>query len=324
MSGEYYVVACPHCHDTKGHLYINHRWGIRDPVNRTRNLWLANCFLCNSMSEWKNRMDLADRLEDYTLAVRAGALPAPVIVTAEPELAERPLPTDFHTLDELPRSHLANRYVLNRGFDPHELTRLWGVGFSSREYPYDFPGRLVLPLRAHPGDAGPSALTDPGGWIVVGYTGRALGDATVVSKYITCLRAQTSRILYGLDRVPADDTRVIVVEGPADVWRAGPGAVAVLGKFISDAQRQLIRSVLPGRDIVVMFDPDAVEDADTAADKLRDVLGRDLTSGVKPGRVVVARLFADRDPGDCTRKEVKAAAHRALQGRANRGRKADR
>lgn len=48
--GEYYVVACPFCHDTTGHLYINHRWGVRDPRNGTRNLWLAHCFLSDCLS----------------------------------------------------------------------------------------------------------------------------------------------------------------------------------------------------------------------------------------------------------------------------------
>jgi hypothetical protein len=66
-SGEYYVTTCPLCHDTSGHLYVNHRWGVRDPRNGTLNLWLATCFLSGCMKAWENRKELLERVEDYDL-----------------------------------------------------------------------------------------------------------------------------------------------------------------------------------------------------------------------------------------------------------------
>lgn len=319
--GEYYVVACPYCHDTSGHLYVNHRWGVRDPQSGTLNLWLAKCFLSDCMKEWDNRKDLLERVEDYAIAAGAGAVRVPTMVEAAPDLARYSLPHDFRLLTDLPRGHAARRYVRGRGFGPKGLVREWGVGFSSNTY-REVPGRLVIPLRANLGENTPAALGDPDAWDVVGYQGRFLGDAPPKTpKYLTT-HTPKSRLLYGLDRVPPGNAPVAVVEGPVDVWRAGPGAVAVLGKDISDDQCRLLRAVVPGRDVVIMFDPEAAREAQDAAEKLRSVLARDLTVSTEPGRVVVANLPDGRDPGDCTRDEIEKSIQDALaEGRKNRPRR---
>lgn len=311
-NGEYYVLACPFCHDTSGHLYVNHRWGVRDPVNGTRNLWLAHCYLGDCMRPWENRTELLRMVEDYALAAAAGAVRVPEVAEAAAGLARCDLPGDFRLLTDLPREHPARSYVRRRGFGPKELAPRWGVGFSAAEY-REVPGRLVIPLRACLGENAPAALGDPDAWAVVGYQGRLLGDAgRTKAKYLTTAGTAKSRLLYGLDRVPPGSGPVVVVEGPVDAWRAGAGAVAVLGKDISDEQCRLLRAVTPGRDVVVLFDPEAEAEARRAADKLRAVLARDLTAPTDPGRVVVARLPDERDPGDCTPDEIAAAVRRAL------------
>jgi len=312
--GEYYVVACPYCHDTSGHLYVNHRWGVRDPQNGTLNLWLAKCFLSDCMREWENRKDLLSRVEDYALAAGAGAVRVPAVTEALPGLTPHDLPRDFRPLAELPSGHPARRYVRDREFGPKELTREWGIGFSAEQY-REVPGRLVVPLRANLNENTPAALGDPAAWTVVGYQGRVLGTSLPQQpKYLTS-DTHKSHLLYGLDRVPAGGGAVIVVEGPTDVWRAGPGAVAVLGNAISDIQCKLLRAVAPGRDVVVMLDPEAADEAQKTADKIRAVLARDLTSAGTRGRVVVARLPDARDPGDCSRDEIQSSALRALAAR---------
>lgn len=312
--GEYYVADCPFCHDTRGHLYVNHRWGVRDPVGGTRNLWLANCFLSDCMRSWENRRKLLEMVEDYALAAAAGVVRVPDVAGKAPGLVRYELPHDFRLLTDLPRGHPARRYVRRRGFGPDELARGWGVGFSSALY-REVPGRLVIPLRANLGENTPAALGRPGAWDVVGYQGRLLGDPRgKTPKYLTT-QTPKSRLLYGLDRVPPGAAPVVLVEGPVDAWRAGPGAVAVLGKAVSDEQCRLLRAVTPGRDVVVMFDPEAEAEAHRAADRLRSVLARDLTAVTGPGRVAVARLPDARDPGDCTAEEIAAAVRRALSRR---------
>ena len=41
---EEYIVCCPFCGDTKGHLYINNRYGEDDPGTCSDNMHLAHCF----------------------------------------------------------------------------------------------------------------------------------------------------------------------------------------------------------------------------------------------------------------------------------------
>jgi hypothetical protein len=319
VNGEYYVVVCPFCHDTKGHLYVNHRWGVRDRENGTRNLWLANCFLDDCMTKWENREALAERLEDYSLSAAAGELVLAEAVEAPPfELWE--LPRNFTLLSDLGPKHLACRYVCDRGFSPPELSREWGIGYACADYGAD-RGRLIIPLRACLRD-----FNDPGeldgdedAWQLVGYQSRAVWESQH-PKYLTTQGTRKSRLLYGLDRLPhGGKGPVIVCEGPTDVWRAGPGAVAVLGKHISDAQCKLLRAHAPGADIVVMLDPDAADAAGPAAERIRTTLARDLVADVPPGRVAVAKLPDDRDPGDCSRREIWACAKKALKSRPHAG-----
>lgn len=87
--------------------------------------------------------------------------------------------------------------------------------------------------------------------------------------------------------------------------------MAILGKSISGTQCTTLRDLLPGRDIVVMLDPEAVAEAEIVADAIRAILARDLRGG-PVGRVVIAQLPDDRDPGDLTKEEIWQAARAAL------------
>jgi hypothetical protein len=307
LKGEYYVVACPNCHDIKGHFYVNHRWGVHDPVNGTRNLWLAHCFLCGYPNDWDDRLKLVERLSEYNIQAQFGAVSVPEVTQASP-LTQRNLPADFELLSDLGPNHRACRYVRGRGFDFKELSRIWGVGYSMDAYRSSL-GRLVIPLHAQlESDLDEREAQDR--WLVVGYQGRSLHDEE--PKYLTLDATPKSRLLYGLDKVPQDsDTSVIVCEGPTDVWRAGPGAVGLLGKSISSAQCKLLRETCPSRDVVVLLDPGAEEEAKAVAERLRRFLDRDCVSSSSPGTVVVAQLPDERDPAECSRKELWRVIERA-------------
>lgn len=87
---------------------------------------------------------------------------------------------------------------------------------------------------------------------------------------------------------------VVIVEGPTDVWRLGPGAVALFGKDMSLPQQALLDQHLPGRHVVVMLDRDVQDNATN----LRSTL---LNRGV----TVLAGLPDGRDDvGDCTTEEA--------------------
>ena len=106
------------------------------------------------------------------------------------------------------------------------------------------------------------------------------------------------------------DGPVVVVEGPTDVWRFGPGAVAMFGKQPSGHQRDLLRRHFPGRPIVVLLDVDAQADARQIQQQLATA-----RPGVIDRHVVIGQLPPGRDdPGDCTREELQAAIDQALEG----------
>jgi DNA primase len=98
------------------------------------------------------------------------------------------------------------------------------------------------------------------------------------------------KVLYGADK--AKNT-IVVVEGPADAWAIGPGAVAVFGLEVSTVQYREISSY-PTR--VICFDNQPV--AARRADKLASRLCKE------PGDTYIVRLESGKDPADSDPQEL--------------------
>ncbi|MBW2309219.1 MAG: hypothetical protein JRG73_20040, partial [Deltaproteobacteria bacterium] len=94
---------------------------------------------------------------------------------------------------------------------------------------------------------------------------------------------------------------IIVVEGPTDAWRIGPGAVATMGLGYSSEQVIRIKNH-PVR--AVCFDKSI--EAQTVARKLAAALS------VFPGQTFVASLDA-ADPGSAAQREVCELRRRFLK-----------
>lgn len=180
---------------------------------------------------------------------------------------------------DLLKQHLD--YLRGRGFqDPEQLARTWeleGIGRLGGTLSW----RIYIPIvhRDHR----------------VSWTTRAVGDAVPASqRYLSARPEEESKnhkeVLYGLDFVLHS---TIVVEGPADAWRIGPGAVATLGTGYSPAQVRLL-SKIPYR--YVCFD------RGRNAQKLAGELAAELAPF--PGETHVVELDAE-DPGSASPKEVR-------------------
>lgn len=177
------------------------------------------------------------------------------------------------------------RYLHARGFSPRKIERLWRVkGISEK-------GRLAWRL-----------------WIpiyyrgeVVSWTSRTIGNAN--PRYLSASPEQESvpikDTLYGYDFVK---NTIIVCEGPTDVWRVGPGAVATFGLNYSSTQLDLIRRI-PRR--VVLFDKGVT--AQKTAKKLCNELS------FVPGETFSVQLESE-DPGSATMDEIKALRERFEMG----------
>jgi DNA primase len=170
------------------------------------------------------------------------------------------------------------RYLSKRGFDYKEIQWLWqikGIGIAERKLMW----RLFIPVL-HNNE-------------VVSWTTRSIRDNTKY-KYISAGPEQEllphKNILYGSDY--ARHT-VIIVEGPLDVWRIGPGAVATFGTAFT---KQQVLALLKYPRRVVCYDNE--KEAQDQALKLCDALG------VFGGETLNVTLES-KDPDEAKPKEIK-------------------
>ena len=124
---------------------------------------------------------------------------------------------------------------------------------------------------------------------MVGWQARLRGNlewkGAHVPKYYNPSGMNKRLMLYGFDQARASPFCVIV-EGPTDVWAVGSGAVALLGKSMSQQQFDLIRT--HWRAAVVMLDDDAEQAADKVCNQLREampVVKVSLPSGSDPASI---------------------------------------
>jgi len=168
-------------------------------------------------------------------------------------------------------------YLRSRGFDPKTLQRLWnleGIGLAAR-----LSWRIYIPIIL----AGQR----------VSWTTRAVGEK-VARRYISAGAEEEALnhkgLLYGSDYCRH---AAVVVEGPVDAWRIGPGAVALCGTAFTGSQvRKLIQ--FPYRFICFDNSPEA--------QALAQALARQLAPF--PGTTEVLEIDA-ADPGSASEKEVR-------------------
>jgi hypothetical protein len=175
-----------------------------------------------------------------------------------------------------------------RGFrhsEINELVKLWkirGIGPFAPKLTW----RILIPIEYRSE--------------VVSWTTRSIGEFTSV-RYVSASpseeRMHHKHLLYGEDYARAS---IIVCEGPIDVWKIGPGAVATLG--VGYTGEQLLRmSRYPHRAIWFDNEPDARQ----RARRLRD----DLTAF--PGTTYVIMSDA-KDAGSAKRSEIAEVRRRFL------------
>jgi len=171
------------------------------------------------------------------------------------------------------------RYLIGRGFKPGKLARIWGlkgIGVSVNRWAW----RVFIPIT-YKGQ-------------VVSYTSRSIVDDEFTLRYLSAAAEDEAinhkELLYGADLTSG---ACVVVEGPADAWNIGPGAVATCGIGYSPAQLARI-SAYPVR--AICFDNGTK--AQERAAELCDVL---MTL---PGVTYNVQLDAD-DPGSAPKKEIK-------------------
>ncbi len=168
------------------------------------------------------------------------------------------------------------RYLAGRGIDPDEAERLWGVqgiGLAPK-----LSWRIFLPVMLNKR--------------TLSWTTRSIGSNPM--RYVSARPEQEAtphkELLFGEHLAWH---AVLVVEGPLDAMRVGPGAVATMGTSYTKAQvRRLGKFPLRG----VCFD------AEPAAQRRARRLCEELSAF--PGVTSLMELRTGKDPGSCGEPEL--------------------
>jgi len=169
------------------------------------------------------------------------------------------------------------RYLLKRGYDPDQISRIWdveGIGLAIR-----LSWRLYIPIIFRGRR--------------VSWTTRAIGRG-VAQRYISASSDEEvmnhKELVYGLDFCHHS---VVVCEGPLDAWKIGPGAGALFGTAFTTAQTRTLIAI-PRRFICFDSSPDAQERAKELCHQL----------ACFPG--VTENLLIDaKDPGEASERELR-------------------
>lgn len=174
-------------------------------------------------------------------------------------------------LSKFPRNYL--NYLKKRRFVPNYLITKYNLKCCANVGKYKF--RIIIPFYFNNQLITFTSL-DVTDRQKIKYKHQKIDEAVISVK----------NTLYNIDSVT---DKMILVEGITDVWRVGDCCCAVMGKQITEAQINLIvrKNV---KQVLVMFDSDAIEQTKKVANKLY---------GVIPF-VEYVELF-DGDPDDFTK-----------------------
>lgn len=132
----------------------------------------------------------------------------------------------------------AAAYLSKRKYNAESLQKIWGLRSTGPTGPYKF--RIIAPIYQD--------------GVLVSYQGRDYTNKQD-PPYKACSQEDEvedhKHCLYGLDLFEGDS--VVVVEGIADVWRLGPGAVATFGIKFTNAQ---VSKLMKFKKVFIFFDSD--------------------------------------------------------------------
>lgn len=251
-------VCCPFCGDSNYKLGISLEWGG------------CSCWACGThkLPDVLAEITGQTRSSFYSLLKRDFSLDKKDRI----KRGKLVLPKGLKALDRIHR-----KYLKSRGFDPDELTKLWGlqgIGLCAK-----LPFRIFIPVHFR-GE-------------IVSWTTRKAQESGPTPRYINAKPEEEvysiRSLLYGADYVRH---AIALVEGPTDVWRIGPGAAATLGVAYTPEQVAKIARY-PVR--VIIFDADL--SAQQRATELLETLS------VLPGATYKIQLDA-KDPGSASEKEI--------------------
>jgi len=291
VAGEYYTIPCPFCRDTRQRLWVNHMFGQVGHDGWPMK-FLAICYNESCLTQGTNQQKLYDLIYGFRNASERGnnlfgvresettAEEAVTVREASPPGVVLPL-ADLYVSNP---NHPALQYMLVERQYTLDSLRQWGAGYcsSASDRYATAAGRIIFPV-----------------WFnsqYVGWQGRHLGELSnwkTTPKYYTMPGLKKQRILYNFD-VASQCPCVVITEGLTDVHRIGNPGVATMGSSLSQQQAQLLAVNCAGKPIVLLYDPEAVEETAIALQR--------LTAACSQSPVLSVRLPDGTDPGSLPRE----------------------
>ena len=191
---------------------------------------------------------------------------------AKAETCKLPIGTDH--LWKVQGTHW--NYLTKRKFNPQKIIDLWKLGKTGPIGNYKF--RLIAPV-----------IVDG---VMVSYQGRDITDKQTL-RYKACPIEEEvihhKHVVYGIDYVK--NRRAIIVEGITDVWRLGPGAIAMFGIEWTNEQLLFLKKRIDGG--MIVFDSGAEEKGERLMNEL-NALGANFGQA----------FIKEGDPGNLKKSEA--------------------
>ena len=237
--GREYQFNCPFCvenrgdPDTKGHLFVNERYGI------------YHCYRCGA----SGKIDSDDN-SGYSPEVAASnedlLKSMEEVLSEEKEMIDILIPRKKALEDISARHYLNGRGLTDEMIDLYDL-RVGGI-YSN------LLGYVVIPNQVKL-----EVMTDM-------YCARSFVGSK--PKYRNPIESRSSLCVYNLHRVDQNPDRIIICEGAFNAMAAGRDAVALYGKECSEAKLSKLLSKRPKK-VVVNLDLDASNKAYELADRIK-------------------------------------------------------
>ena len=306
--GEDYKVCCPFCGDRRYRCEINHRWNTRDPATGA---YFGPAFLkcyndgcdLNFDAPYESRRDCHEQMVMMTKPYIARGMSLMAAKAAADEaIVPAQLPEQCVPLGQLPSTHPAIQFLVERQLDPYVLDRDWQLMYCIDDPNQSVARRIIIPIYHNN--------------MLVGWQARYVGTPPTdnIPKYYTMPRTPRNRALYNYDRAKTYPFGVIV-EGPSDAWRVGLNAVSVLGSALAAQQLSLLREAWSPRGVVLMMDPDFIKKPPRRAGepssyaRLKERL---RLAGSFAWGIAEVQLPDGSDPGSMDRNELWGYIERAV------------
>ena len=250
----------------------------------------VKCWVCGKHSQLKLIQALLNCSANQAFAILEKFEGRPVL-RAIPEDAIRPQvrrqcawPLGTVAMEQRHRS-----YLEKRRYDAERLESIYDLRGTGPVGEYNH--RIIIPICLE--------------GRMISFQGRDItGKCEDHDKYRACAQKDEAQdhksSLYAIDLVPGDSA--VVVEGAADCWRLGPGAVGTFGTGFTRRQQHLFRRKF--KRAFMLFDPEpiATAQAERCAHDLA-ILGT---------QVELITLDGDQDPGDLPQDEADAIMRELL------------